>query len=118
MSIESLKEQARRHEQKEEWQKALDQYSKAIAQLVEDDQPDTGLYNRVGDLCVRVGNLDAAIEAYGQAVDLYMEPFLPNNAIAICKKIIRNVPSGIRHICAWARSVRSKGSFLTRAATS
>ena len=111
MSIESLKGQARRHEQKEEWQKALDQYSKAIAQLVEDDQPDTGLYNRVGDLCVRVGNLDAAIEAYGQAVDLYMEPFLPNNAIAICKKIIRNVPE--RHQ-AYLRmgQIRAEQGFL------
>ena len=75
MSIESLKEQVRRHEQKEKWQKALDQYSKAIAQLVEDYQPDTGLYNRVGDLCVRVGNLDAAIEAYGQAVEFFHKVF-------------------------------------------
>ena len=92
MSIETLKEQARRHEQKEEWQKALDQYRKAIDKLAEEEQPDIGLYNRVGDLSVRVGQLDAAVEHYEQSVDLYMEAFLPNNAIAVCKKIIRNVP--------------------------
>ncbi len=92
MSIETLKEQARRHEQKEEWQKALDQYGLAITKLAEEEQPDIGLYNRVGDLYVRVGNLDAAVEHYEQSVDLYMESFLPNNAIAVCKKIIRNVP--------------------------
>jgi len=92
MSIESLKEQARRHEQNEEWQKALDQYQKAIRGLATDDQADIGLYNRVGDLFVRVGKLDAAVEHYEQAVDLYREAFLPNNAIAVCKKIIRNVP--------------------------
>jgi tetratricopeptide (TPR) repeat protein len=92
MSIETLKEQARRHEQKEEWQKALDQYEKAIDKLAEEEQPDIGLYNRVGDLSVRVGQLDAAVEHYEQSVDLYMEAFLPNNAIAVCKKIIRNVP--------------------------
>ncbi len=92
MSIETLKEQARRHEQKEEWQKALDQYKKAIDKLAEEEQPDIGLYNRVGDLSVRVGQLDAAVEHYEQSVDLYMEAFLPNNAIAVCKKIIRNVP--------------------------
>ena len=116
MSIESLKGQARRHEQKEEWQKALDQYSQAIAQLVQDDQPDSGLYNRVGDLCVRVGNLDAAVEAYGQAADLYMEAFLPNNAIAVCKKIIRNVPE--RHQ-AYLRmgQIRAEQGFLPDART-
>ena len=92
MSIEKLKEQARRHEQKEEWRKALDQYAKAIDRLEEDDQHDIGLYNRVGDLFVRVGNLEEAVEHYEQAVDLYMEAYLPNNAIAVCKKIVRNVP--------------------------
>ncbi|MEE2899137.1 MAG: tetratricopeptide repeat protein [Gemmatimonadota bacterium] len=92
MSIETLKEQARSHEQKEEWQKALDQYRKAIDKLAAEEQPDIGLYNRVGDLYVRVGQLDAAVEHYEQSVDLYMEAFLPNNAIAVCKKIIRNVP--------------------------
>jgi tetratricopeptide (TPR) repeat protein len=92
MSIEKLKEQARRHEQKEEWQKALDEYKVAIKKLAEDDQPDIGLYNRVGDLYVRVGNLDQAVKHYEESVDLYMETFLPNNAIAVCKKIIRNVP--------------------------
>ena len=92
MSIEALKEQARRHEQKEEWQKPLAQYSKAIDKLAEEEQPDIGLYNRVGDLCVRVGDLDAAVEHYEQSVAVYMEAFLPNNAIAVCKKIIRNVP--------------------------
>ena len=92
MSIETLKEQARRHEQREEWQEALDQYGLAIMKLAKEEQPDIGLYNRVGDLYVRVGNLDAAVEHFEQSVDLYLETFLPNNAIAVCKKIIRNVP--------------------------
>jgi tetratricopeptide (TPR) repeat protein len=86
MSIESLKQQARKHEQKEDWKKALDQYNKALAELARDEQVDIGLYNRVGDLHVRVGTLD-------QAVELYREAYLPNNAIAVCKKVIRNVPA-------------------------
>jgi tetratricopeptide (TPR) repeat protein len=40
MSIEKLKEKARRHEQKEEWQKALDEYKVAIKKLAEEDQPE------------------------------------------------------------------------------
>ncbi|MGD8322610.1 MAG: tetratricopeptide repeat protein, partial [Gemmatimonadota bacterium] len=111
MSIESLKEQARRHEQKEEWLKALDQYKKAIARLEADDQPDIGLYNRVGDLYVRLGRLDDAVEHYDTAMELYVEAELPNNAIAVCKKIIRNVPD--RHE-AYLRmgQIRAQQGFL------
>ncbi|GMV05440.1 MAG: hypothetical protein AMXMBFR53_17180 [Gemmatimonadota bacterium] len=116
MSIEALKEQARRHEQKEEWSKALDQYKKAIARLESDDQPDIQLYNRVGDLYVRVGNLDEAVAAYNRSVDLYLEAELPNNAIAVCKKIIRNVPS--RNV-AYLRmgQIRAQQGFLPDART-
>ena len=116
MSIETLKEQARRHEQKEQWQKALDQYGLAIAKLVEEEQPDIGLYNRVGDLYVRVGNLDAAVEHYERSVELYMESFLPNNAIAVCKKIIRNLPD--RH-SAYLKmgQIRAEQGFLPDART-
>jgi tetratricopeptide (TPR) repeat protein len=93
MSIESLKQQARRHEQDEEWQKALDQYRKAIEELTDDEQTDIGLINRVGDLYVRIGKVDEAVKYFEQAVDLYREAFLPNNAIAVCKKIIRSAPN-------------------------
>ncbi|MEX2471545.1 MAG: tetratricopeptide repeat protein [Gemmatimonadota bacterium] len=93
MSIESLKAQARRHEQSEEWQKALDQYGKAIAKLDEEDQPDSGLHNRVGDLYVKVGNYEQALEHYDRAIELYRDAYLPNNAIAVCKKIVRHVPA-------------------------
>lgn len=92
MSIESLKQSARKHEQNEDWKKALDQYNKALAELAREEQVDIGLYNRVGDLYVRVGDLGKAVEHYEKAVELYREAYLPNNAIAVCKKIIRNVP--------------------------
>jgi tetratricopeptide (TPR) repeat protein len=116
MSIESLKQQARRHEQDEEWQKALEQYKKAISALDQDDQTDIGLINRVGDLYVRVGKLDDAVKHYEQAVDLYREAFLPNNAIAVCKKIIRNVPE--RHQ-AYLKigQIRAEQGFLSDART-
>ena len=116
MSIESLKKKARRHEQDEQWQGALDQYKKALAELAREDQVDIGLYNRVGDLYVRIGNLDAAVEHYDKAVDLYGEAYLPNNAIAVCKKIIRNVPD--RHQ-AFLRigQIRAEQGFLPEART-
>lgn len=91
-SIESLKEQARRHEQKEDWQKALDLYLRAIERLAEEEQPDIGLYNRVGDLFTRTGEYEKAVDHFQSAIDLYLEAELPNNAIAVCKKIIRHLP--------------------------
>jgi tetratricopeptide (TPR) repeat protein len=116
MSIESLKAQARRHEQQDEWQKALDQYGKAIAQLAEADQPDIGLYNRVGDLYVRVGNYERALEHYERAVELYREAYLPNNAIAVCKKVVRHMPA--RHqVYLMMGQIRAEQGFVPDART-
>ncbi len=114
MSIESLKQQARRHEQDEEWQKALEQYQKAISELDKEEQADIGLINRVGDLFVRVGKLDQAVQYYEQAVDLYREAFLPNNAIAVCKKVIRNVPNRHRAYLKIGQ-IRGEQGFLSDA---
>ncbi len=62
MRIESLKEKARSHEQKEDWGKALDLYLQAIRKLEkqEEDQ-DVSLFNRVGDLEVRLGKIQQAV---------------------------------------------------------
>ncbi len=92
MSIEALKEQARRHEQKEQWQKALDLYVQAMSRLDGADQIDISLYNRAGDLCTRLKKHDTAVEYYEKSVTAYVEAELPNNAIAICKKVLRNLP--------------------------
>lgn len=116
MSIESLKAQARRHEQQDEWQKALDQYGKAIEKLAEDDQPDINLYNRVGDLYVRVGNYEQALEHYERAIELYREAYLPNNAIAVCKKIVRHMPA--RHqVYLMMGQIRAEQGFVPDART-
>ena len=116
MSIEKVKEKARRHEQKEEWQAALALYTEAIKTLEAQDQPDIGLYNRLGDLCVRVNRLDDAVKNYEKAADLYAEAELPNNAIAVCKKIVRNAPT--RHsVYLKMGQIRARQGFLTDART-
>lgn len=116
MSIESLKQQARKHEQNEEWRKALDQYNKALAELAREEQVDIGLYNRVGDLYVREKQVDLAVEHYEKAVDLYREAYLPNNAIAVCKKIIRNVPERHRAYLVIGQ-IRAEQGFIPDART-
>lgn len=92
MSIEALKEQARRHEQKEQWQKALDLYVQAMSRLDGADQLDISLFNRAGDLCTRLKQDQLAVEYYEKSVKAYVDAELPNNAIAICKKVLRNLP--------------------------
>lgn len=114
MKIEALKEKARRHEQKEEWQKALDLYQEALLRHDEDEPPDITLYNRVGDIQIRVGQTDGAVKSYEKAIDLYMEAELPNNAIAICKKVLRNLP-GQNVFFLRMGQIRGSQGFLTDA---
>jgi tetratricopeptide (TPR) repeat protein len=114
MSIESLKATARRHEQNEEWQKALDHYGQAIARLDQEDQPDSGLHNRVGDLYVKVGNYEQAIEHYDRAIELYRDTYLLNNAIAVCKKIVRHVP-GRNEVFRTMGQIRAEQGFTSDA---
>lgn len=114
MSIESLKEQARRHEQLEEWSKALELYLRAIRQAGEEEQPDISLYNRAGDIQTRLGNLDGAVAHYEQAIDLYLDADLPNNAIAVCKKVLRNLPSRTSVFLRMGQ-IRASQGFLTDA---
>ena len=113
MSIESLKEKARNHEQREEWKAALDTYIQAIQKL-DDDQTDIGLHNRVGDIAIRLGQIDRAAEHYSQSVDLYVEAELPNNAIAVCKKIVRNIPTRT-DVYLKMGQIRASQGFLTDA---
>lgn len=114
MGIESLKEQARKYEQQEDWGKALDLYLQAIRQASEDEHPDIGLYNRAGDIQTRMGNLDGAVVHYERAIDLYLEADLPNNAIAVCKKVLRNLPSRTAMFLRMGQ-IRAAQGFLTDA---
>jgi tetratricopeptide (TPR) repeat protein len=115
--IEQLKEEARGFEQDEQWGKALDLYSQAIDQTSAEDTPDIALFNRAGDLATKVGSAAQAVAFYERAVDLYMDAELPNNAIAVCKKVMRNLPD--RHsIHLKMGHIRARQGFITDARTS
>ena len=94
MNLEKLKDTARKLEQKEDWRKAIEVYLKAIQQVESgaETSPDLSLYNRVGDLYLKINDTTEAVRSYERAVDLYADQGFFNNAIALCGKILRVNP--------------------------
>ena len=86
-----LKDQARAAENRGQWTEAVVLYREHLEAAGADD-PDLALWNRVGDLHLRLGETDRAVDAYERAVAGYTESGLFNNAIALCRKVLRLVP--------------------------
>ena len=92
-SIDKLKKKAAEFEQKKQFDKALEVYLQIIGQSEDQEDRDVTVYNRVGDLYLRLSKADQAVNYYEQAVDLYTEGGYLNNAIALCNKILRHAPA-------------------------
>lgn len=105
MNLEKLKDTARKHEQKEDWRKAIEVYQRVLEAFEsgEEAAPDLALYNKVGDLHLKVGDIPAAVRSYERAVELYSEQGFSNNAIAVCGKILRYDPHRTRTYIQLAR---------------
>src|SRR5712691_6262371 len=54
--------------------------------------PDLSIFNRVGDLYLKIRDPALAADYYDRAVDKYAELGFHNNAIAMCNKVLRNAP--------------------------
>src|SRR2546423_387454 len=94
-NVEKLKKKAAEFEQKKQFDKALEVYLQIIghAEAQANEEKDVTVYNRVGDLYLRLNKTDQAVNYYEQAVDLYTEGGYLNNAIALCNKILRHAPA-------------------------
>lgn len=92
-NVDKLKKKAAEFEQKKQFDKALEVYLQIIEQTEGHDDRDVTVYNRVGDLNLRLNKTDQAVNYYEQAVDLYTEGGYLNNAIALCNKILRHAPA-------------------------
>lgn len=94
MSLDKLKVAARQHEQRGELREAIDLYRQAIHKAEPGEHGiDPSLYNKIGDLEERAGNVRAACDAWEQAAARYGEQSYFNNGIALCRKILRLDPS-------------------------
>lgn len=92
-SIAKLKDQARNHELNEAWGEAILAYQR-ILEIEEEgeEEGDLSLFNRIGDLYLRVGKPADAVRYYELAADRYEAAGLYNGAIALCNKAIRQAP--------------------------
>jgi tetratricopeptide (TPR) repeat protein len=93
--LEKLKERARTLEAKDT-KAAIDSWLEVLeAQEQEeeaDPNPDLAIFNRIGDLYLKLKDPGQAADYYDRAVDRYAELGFHNNAIAMCNKVLRNAP--------------------------
>ncbi|MFQ5679320.1 MAG: tetratricopeptide repeat protein, partial [Gemmatimonadota bacterium] len=95
--INKLKNRARREEQRQNWPLAIELYTRALRATERSSTvaTDFSLYNRIGDIHLRLGEVETAVSCYEQAIARYAEHDLHTSAIALCNKILRIQPSRI-----------------------
>src|SRR5437899_3040102 len=76
--------------------------------------PDLSIFNRVGDLYLKVKDPGQAADYYDKAVDRYAELGFHNNAIAMCNKVLRNAPGRQTTYLKLAKLYAAKG-FMAEA---
>lgn len=104
MTLDKLKVAARQHEQRDDWRAAIELYRQAIREGEGGSEgADPQLYNRIGDLEHKSGDLHAACEAWEHGATRYAEQGFFNNAIALCGKILRLDPARHRTYLELAR---------------
>jgi len=89
--IEQLKERAKGLEAKEP-KRAVEVWLEVLNNQ-DEANPDLSVYNRIGDLFIKLKDPGTAADYYDQAVDKYAELGFHNNAIAMCNKVLRNAPA-------------------------
>ncbi|MES3032772.1 MAG: tetratricopeptide repeat protein [Gemmatimonadota bacterium] len=107
-----LKQQAAALELKKQPEKALALYQQLLSEHGGTDDVDVALRNRVGDLHLRVGQIDDAIALFERSADEYALSGFLNNAIALCNKILRQRPGHVPTLRRLARFSAEKGMVV------
>lgn len=89
--MEALQRKARAMEQRERWRDAVELYRQSVA-ATPAREVDPALWNRIGDLHLRLGQAGPAVEAYHYAAVSYEQAGLFDNASAVGRKILRAMP--------------------------
>ncbi len=83
--VDQIRNKAQELFQKGDYAKAVVEYKKVL----EAEPGNAGVFNYIGDAYVKLNNIDEAIGNYLEAMKYYSADALYNNAIAICRKILR-----------------------------
>src|SRR5438128_782725 len=113
--LEKLKEKARTLEGKDP-KGAIEAWLDVLKGQEEegDPNPDLSVFNRIGDLYLKVKDPALAADYYDRAVDKYAELGFHNNAIAMCNKVLRNAPGRQTTYLKLAKLYAAKG-FMAEA---
>src|ERR1700741_3026298 len=113
--LEKLKERARSLEGKDP-KGAIEAWLEVLKGQEEDGDPnpDLSVFNRIGDLYLKVKDPALAADYYDRAVDKYAELGFHNNAIAMCNKVLRNAPARQTTYLKLAKLYAAKG-FMSEA---
>src|SRR6058998_1632225 len=113
--LEKQKEKARNLEAKDP-KGAIEAWRQVLKGQEEDadPNPDLAIFNRIGDLYLKVRDPAQAADYYDQAVDKYAELGFHNNAIAMCNKVLRNAPGRQTTYLKLAKLYAAKG-FMAEA---
>lgn len=84
----NVRKKALDYAKKRQWEKALEEFTR----LVDFEQHNPNLFNEIGDIHLKLGNKREAFGRYHEAIDAYAKVGLHNNAVAVCKKILRLNP--------------------------
>lgn len=82
---------ARNFVQRAQWDSALAE----MRQAMNSDPNNPSTHNQMGDLYLRKNEVDNACEHFEKAIDLYSQLGLHNNAVALCRKVMRLAPSRV-----------------------
>jgi tetratricopeptide (TPR) repeat protein len=73
----------------QDWANAIKEYRR----LVEIDQNNPNVHNELADLYLRTNQKNEAFDSFMRAIDEYTRVGLYNNAVAVCKKVLRIMPN-------------------------
>jgi tetratricopeptide (TPR) repeat protein len=113
--LDKLKDRAKTLEAKDP-RAAVDAWLEVLKLQEVDNEAnqDLGLFNRIGDLYLKLRDPASAADYYDRSVDKYAELGFHNNAIAMCNKVLRNAPARQGTYLKLARLYAAKG-FLAEA---
>lgn len=87
--VNAIRKKALDYVRKQDWQNAIKEY-KRLADL---DQSNPNVFNELGDIYLKTGDKSDAYDSFTRAIDSYTRVSLHNNAVAVCKKVLRLIPS-------------------------